>query len=188
MSWLPRSSSKLAKTATIGLRIIEVAFGLAIVAYLVVVLFGGNMLERQRPSEGAYIADYLEYFDGSQIEKLDYTYQGAIGGVRTVGRAKFKGPIKLRDGIVEAKIKAGLTTRGMYDPAEMTKEPAATLFRHEWEGYADGAIPSWFDFPFDRKMRTLTEAGKGSNAEPRYEKVWYIDDDRNIIYIRGNWG
>jgi hypothetical protein len=153
----------------------------------------GNFLERPTPSKDEYIQSYLEYFDGSQIEKLDYTYRGAIGGASTVGRAQFKGPVKLRKIMVDARIKSGLVIKeGTYDPAEMTKEPAAMQFRHEWENHAGGSLPPWFDFPFNRKMRTLTEASEGSrsptNPRPRYEKLWYIDDEHNVVYVRANWG
>jgi hypothetical protein len=149
----------------------------------------GNMLDRPAPAKAEYIADYLEYFDGSQIEKLDYTYKGAIGGAFTVGRAKFKSPVELRDDLVETRVKAGLVTEGTYDPVEMAKEPALMQFRQELEVHAGGTIPSWFDFPFDRKMRMIREASEGKGGvSPRYEKVWYIDDERNVVYIRGNWG
>ena len=131
---------------------------------------------------------YFECFDGSQIEKLDFAYKGAIGGTRTVGRAQFKGSVKLRDSMIEARAKVGLVTEGMYDPAEMTKG-AAMEFRDCWERHADRKIPSWFDFPFDRKMRLIKESSEGrTGRDPPYEKVWYIDDEHNVVYVRANRG
>jgi hypothetical protein len=148
----------------------------------------GNFLERHAPDRDGYIARYFEFFDGSQIQKLDYAYKGAIGGDFTVGRAEFKGRVQLKDLMIQAKIKGGLVAAGMYDPAKMMKEPAAAEFRQRWEVHAGGTMPAWFDFPFDRKMRTLREASEGSNSSPRYENIWYIDDEHNIVYVRGNRG
>jgi len=148
----------------------------------------GNMLDRQAPSKDAYIAYYLEYFDGSQIEKLDYVYKGAIGGAATIGRAQFKGPVSLDNILLQEKIKEGLVTEGTYDPAEMAEQPMAMHFRHQWENHARGELPPWFDFPFDRKMRTISESFEGDDNNPRHERIWYIDDERNIVYIRANWG
>jgi hypothetical protein len=146
-------------------------------------------LERPSPSRDGFIADYLEYFDQSHLEKLDYEYKGAIGGAFTVGRAQFKGPVKLRDGLVEVRTKAGKFTVGTYDPTRMT-EQEKWAFNHQWTLATDGKMPSWLDFPFNRKMRTLREASEGStrDARPRYEKEWYIDDEKNVVYIQGNWG
>lgn len=150
----------------------------------------GGMLDRPRPSETDYVEDYLEYFDATQIEKLDYTYRGSIGGAGTVGRGKFKGPIRLKNEILGKKIRTGAVKEGTYDPAKI-KEPDKMLLQHQWETHAGGTIPSWFDFPYGRKLRVLTEEyeGRGGNdSRPRYEKVWYIDDENNVVYIRGNWG
>lgn len=150
------------------------------------------MLARQPPSREAYVATYLECFDVSQVVNLDYVYHGAIGGAFTVGRAQFKAPVKVRDSMVREKIKAGLITEGTYDPTEMTNEPTAAAFKLEWEVHAGGKMPSWFDFPFNRRMRVFKEESEGVQSEtdprPRYEKVWYIDDEKSVVYIRGNWG
>lgn len=150
----------------------------------------GNMLERQPPSEAAYIDDYLKYFDATQIAKLDYTYKGSIGGAMTVGRAKFKGPIRLDSEMLNAKIKAGTIKKGTYDPSKMNESDKMWL-QHRWKTHAHGSIPSWFDFPYSRKLQTLTEEYEGRGGDdprPRFEKVWYIDDENHVVYIRGNWG
>ena len=162
----------------------------AAVATVLIVCFSGcgSFLDRPRPSREAYTADYLEYFDASQIEKLDYAYRGAIGGAMTVGRAKFKDSVRLKDLLVESRVKSGVLTAETYDPADTAEGPGATEFRHQWEVHAGGTIPPWFDFPFDRKMRVLRETGGGTDAHPRYEKVWYVDEERGVVYIRGNWG
>ena len=146
------------------------------------------MLDRQPPSREGYIAEYLEYFDASRIEKLDYVYKGAIGGAMTVGRATFLDSVKLDESLVEERTKSGRLVTGTYDPKEIADEADATWFRRQWEVHAGGTLPSWFDFPFDRKMRTLREEDEGSDGHPRYKKEWYIDDERNIAYVRANWG
>lgn len=148
----------------------------------------GSMLDRPTPSREDYLAGYFEYFNPEQIEKLDYVYKGAIGGAMTVGRAKFKDSVKLRDSLIEARAESGQLEAGTYDPTAMGEETAAMEFEHQWKAHAGGTMPPWFDFPFDRQMRTLREASEGSDKEPRYEKVWYIDDERRIVYVRGNWG
>jgi hypothetical protein len=147
----------------------------------------GSFLQRPRPSKEDYIVDYFAYFDTAQIEKLDYVYQGSIGGAGTVGRAKFKDSVKLRESLIAAQVKCGLLEDGIYDPTAM-EEIEAVMFREQWEEHAGGTMPRWFDFPFDRKLRMLREAGEGSDAHPRHETVWYIDEDRNVVYVRGNWG
>ena len=141
------------------------------------------MLSRPGPSEDGYIADYFEYFDGSQIGNLDFVYKGGIGGAVTAARAQFKGPVKIRDFMVDAKIKAGNVTVGTHDPTKMT-EIEKQLFEHRWTVVTDGKMPSWLDFPFNRKTRTVREASEGP---PRREKEWYIDDEHNVVYFIGGW-
>jgi hypothetical protein len=190
MSWSEKWRNRAATTARIGLRMAKIAIVLAAASFLCLLLTG-RALDRPTPSEDEYKAMYFEYFDTSQIERLDYVWKGAIGGVATVGKAKFRRSVKLKDILVEARIKAGRITWGTYDPTEMAQEPAATAFRDEWKWHTDGTMPSWFDFPFDRKMRTLREANEGcggSNPRPRSETIWYIDDEQNVVYVRGNWG
>lgn len=165
---------------------------LSLVAAAIVMMLSlsgcGNTLDRPCPSREDYVATYLECFDATQIEKLDYVYQGAIGGTMTVGRAEFHDFVKLKDSLVAARVESGRLVAETYDPAEMAEGAAATEFRRQWEIHAGGTLPSWFDFPFDRKLRVLREVSEGSEGHPPHETVWYIDDERKIVYIRGNWG
>jgi hypothetical protein len=184
MNWSPKLSSRLTTTATFGLRIVELAIFIVIMALSILVFWNGGLMSRPTPTKVEYSARYFEYFDASQIKTLEYVYEGAIGGEITMGKAKFRGSVTLKPLMIEARIKAGLATKGMYDPAKMT-ESDIMLFRDEWKKHAGGTIPSWFDFPFDRKLRTITESSEGSKGHPGYEKVWYIDDEHNVVYIRG---
>ncbi|MFZ1934753.1 MAG: hypothetical protein WCB27_12645 [Thermoguttaceae bacterium] len=174
----------------IEIRALHLTIACFLVAGIVVALgvTGCGGLERPRPSEAEYAEEYLAYFDATQIEKLDYTYRGSIGGAMTAGRVKFKGPIRLKSELLGAKIKAGTVKEGIHDPAKL-KERDRMWIQHQWEAHSGGSIPSWFDFPYDRKLRTLTEESEGGD-DPRshYEKVWYIDDENGVVYIRGNWG
>ena len=134
-------------------------------------------MSRPVPSEAEYVAKYLKYFDQSQIEKLDYVYEGAIGGERTVARVQFKEAVRLKEGIGET---------GTYDPEVMTKEPAASEFRESLTFAGGGTTPPWFDFPFNRQMRMIREAQEeASDANPIYEWTWYIDDQRHVVYFVG---
>jgi hypothetical protein len=163
----------------------------ALVVLLSFTLGCGNMRDRHPPSGSAFISTYLKYFDASQIRKLDSAGHGAIGGMSVVGRAEFTGPIRLNKALIDEQVKKGLIKERFYDPAEMTKEPAAMNFRQQWEVHAGGTLPSWFDFPYNRKLRTITERDEGHGGDhptPRYENIWYIDDQRNVVYVRGNWG
>jgi hypothetical protein len=162
--------------------------GLAAIA--VALFWGDGMLSRPTPTREGYLYQYFGYFDESQIDKLDYAYKGMFRGIFSVGRAEFKGPVKLNDVMVQAKIKAGLITEGTYDPTRMTEADVMWL-RHEFETLAGGRLPSWFDFPFDRKMRKITEEDQGSLGDhggPPHKNVWYIDDDKHIVYVRANCG
>ncbi|MDZ7616338.1 MAG: hypothetical protein U1E05_04995, partial [Patescibacteria group bacterium] len=105
-----------------------------------------------------------------------------------MGRAKFKDSVKLRDSLIETQVKSGLLEVGMYDPTAMADDVAAIELQQRWKVHAGETMPSWFDFPYNRKMRTLREASAGSDTRPRHETVWYIDDDHNVVYVRGGWG
>jgi hypothetical protein len=148
-------------------------------------------LSRPTPAKADYIALYFQYFDDTQIEKLDYAYHGAIGGVFTAGRAQCKGPVKVRQSLLDARISAGTATIGSYDASKM-KEAEKLEFEHQWaivwEAATRGKTPAWFDFHFDRKMRTIRESGEGGEHIPRFENTWYIDDERNVVYICGDRG
>jgi hypothetical protein len=147
----------------------------------------GNMLERPAPSEQGYLNEYFSYFDTSQIEKLDYVYKGAIGGAMTVGRAKFKQSVKLKNWLIEERIKSGRLLSTIYDPATVNETDAA-IEQHQWENYANGTIPSWFDFSPKQKMRLLKEESEGSEGHPCFGKAWYIDEERAVVYVRASWG
>jgi hypothetical protein len=149
----------------------------------------GSPLSRPTPSRDAFIAQYLAYFDSTQIEKLDFAYKGAIGGAVMVGRVQFKGPIRINDAMVNARVQAGNVTVGTFAPAKMAEEDKQDLIR-QLKSPADGRMPSWLDLPFDRNMRMIRDAGEGDtrNAQPRYEKTWLIDDEHNVVYVYGNWG
>jgi hypothetical protein len=155
---------------------------LALVAFVPVLTLGcGVPFSRVRPSESDYIARYLKYFDPSQIEKLDFVYEGAVGGESTVARVQFKGPV-----VVRPLGKAA--TEGVFDPAKLAKERDRLKFRRQWTFSAGGTLPSWFDLPFDRKMRLIQESQEGSDGKPRYDWAWYVDDERNVVYFCGNRG
>lgn len=166
-------------------------FSLVAVTLLFVLMLGcGGCLSRPGPSSDAeYVAGYFQYFDTSQVGKVDYLHSGEIGGIYTIARVQFKGPVKLRDILVEGRAKAGKIILGKYDPAKMTEEDAQA-FKQQWMFFTRPKMPSWLDFPFDRQLRTIREASEGStrDALPRIEQIWYIDDERNVVYFRGSWG
>ena len=92
---------------------------------------GVSFLDRPAPSEEGYIAGYFEYFDGTQVEKLDFAWKGAIGGIITVGRAQFKGPVKIKQIMVDEHGKDGKISIGTYEPAKMTQEETWEI-EHQW--------------------------------------------------------
>jgi hypothetical protein len=152
-------------------------------ACLVAVSACGNMLDRQQPSDDAYISKYLYYFDETQIDKMDIAYKGAIGGICSSARIQFKGPIKLRDKVVDKATEDGKAALSEFDPTKMP-EVDTDYFKHQWAFAVDGNLPSWFDFPFDRKLRVIKESVKPSQTVQGHEYEWYIDDDRNVVYMR----
>jgi hypothetical protein len=147
----------------------------------------GNMLTRQVPSKDAYIAQYLAYFDETQIENIEYAYQGAIGGAFTVARVQFKSAVKTKNNLLDQPAKNVKIISEVFDPEKMLTDDIDILKR-QLTLASDGNMPSWLDFPFNRKMRKIKESFEGSDGQPRYEKVWYIDDDHNVVYVNGNWG
>jgi len=156
------------------------------VAYMV--FSGISFFDRPAPSRDGYIAGYFEYFDGTQIEKLDFDWKGAIGGIITVGRAKFKGPVKIRQIMVEERGKDGKISIGTYDPAKMTEEEVWEV-KHQWTVITDGKMPPWLDFPFNRKMRTIEETYEEiRDVRPRSYRAWYIDDAQDVVYVFGSCG
>jgi hypothetical protein len=187
MNFSQRSSHRRYSVALLALRTVEVLLAILFLA-VAITLLCGNGLSRQAPSQDGYLSQYFECFDTSQVEKLDFAFKGMFRGSFTLGRAKFKGPVELIKSMVEPKIKAGLMTMGTYDPAKPSETDKLWL-RHECETFAGGSLPSWFDFPFDQKMRMVTEEDQGSlgdHPRPPYKNVWYFDDKCNIVYILGS--
>ena len=167
------------------LRIAVESVVLLVVVGLLLAVCSLDPLSRPGPSTEEEYANFcLEYFDTSNVEKVDWVWDGAIGGIMTFARVKFKGPIKLKDILVEGRIKAGKITLGEYDPAKMTV-PEAESFEHQWTVLTDGELPAWLDFPFQRKLQTINESNEGDlDGHPRYEKTWYIDDERSLVYFQ----
>jgi hypothetical protein len=162
----------------------------ALATTVVLALSGcGNMLDRPAPTRDGYIEGYFEFFDVSQIDKLDFAWKGAIGGIMTTGRAHFKGSVRLRDVMVDARIKAGRITTETYDPSKLT-EVELWAFKNRCLVPAGGKTPAWLDFPFDRKMRTIEEANKEDPDAPScpFQRTWYIDDEHNVVYVLASWG
>ena len=142
-------------------------------------LVPGWFLSRPVPSKAEYLAHYMKSFDPSQIEKIDYCYEGAVGGERTIAEVHFKGTAQIQ-------VRAGDAELGTYNPAALAEEPAASEFREQWTFAAGGRLPSWFDFPYKQRMRIVREARKvPSDGKPSYRFEWYIDDQRNVVYFRG---
>jgi hypothetical protein len=202
MNWSKNSWRRLLTIAAKVLRIATISLVVAVAGLFIVVvtgmwLSGKSFLDRGPPSKDDYIAHCFDYvdgshvFEGSQVEKVDFAWRGAIGGIVTVARAEFKGPVKVNDGMVDAKVKAGEFTIGTYDPAKTT-EGDKLMLRHQFTVANHGETPSWLDFPFNRKMRMLTEnVDRGPDPDhPRYPRntIWYIDDERNVVYMYGCWG
>jgi hypothetical protein len=196
MSWSRISWGRLVAIIMKALKIAAISlvvavtglFLIAITLLLLPMLWGESFLDRPAPSKDGYISSHMQCFDRSQIENVDFVWHGAIGGIMTVGRAKFKGPVKLEDAMVEEKVKAGKFTIGTYDPAKMT-EGDKLLLKQQLTVVTHGEMPSWLDFPFDRIMRTIREAADMvPGVHPRYETIWYIDDEHNVVYIYHCWG
>ena len=170
--WIVEAAGAVQGCCIVGILLLA---ALAIAGYLGFI----NPLERPASSEAGYVAKYMTHFDEHQIEKIDYVYHGAIGGVMTAARVQFKGPVKVH-GAAEVRT---------YNPTAIANEPAGLeTFKHEWEVHCGNKTPAWFDFPFDCKMRMFRDAREGSKDEPRHCYEWYIDDQRNLVYFRGNWG
>jgi hypothetical protein len=155
---------------------------------ILLVILGCNFLDRQAPSREDFISMYMWCFDEKQIEKIDYDYKGAIGGASTVAKVQFKGPVKMRTVMLEERVKEGKLTLGAYDPDKTTEDDKRMLMNHMT--IVTGEMPSWLDFPFNKYMQTIEESSEGDNRKslPRYYHIWYIDDERNVVYFFGNWG
>ena len=156
---------------------------IAVVLLVGLILYGlfvpGWFLSRPVPSQAEYVARYMKYFDPSQVEKIDYVYQGAVGGERTIAKVQFKRTAQIR-------IQAGDATLGTYDPAALAEEPAASEFQQQWTFAAGGTLPTWFDFPYKQRMRIVRETREEpSDGKPDYSFEWFIDDQRNVVYFRG---
>ncbi len=144
----------------------------------------GGCLSRPTPSKQRYLAMYMEHFDVEQIESIDYTYEGAIGGAITAARVQFNGPVTIPEGLELIE----------YQPPEADdRSPDAELSRLEIQAkcrnHCGGETPNWFDFPLDRPMRMIRESEEDPPEDtPCYSNEWYIDDQENVIYFFGSWG
>jgi hypothetical protein len=144
----------------------------------------GGCLSRPTPSKQRYLAMYMEHFDVEQIESIDYTYEGAIGGATTAARVQFNGPVTIPEGLEVIE----------YQPPEADdRSPDAKQTRYDMQVecryHCGGTIPNWFDFPFDRPMRLIRESEEeATESTPCYCNEWYIDDLKNVVYFFGSWG
>jgi hypothetical protein len=161
-----------------------------IVSLLYLIAMGcDSMLTRHAPSKDSYIELYLKKIDKSQIIKIDYVYKGEIGGVFTVARVQFKSPVIIKAKLEEVNNKDINPTIDTYDPLNMS-ESDKLILKHQLTIVTDGKMPPWLDFPFNQKMRIITESFDGNidKGKPRYDRKWYIDDKTNVVYFCGSWG
>jgi hypothetical protein len=133
-------------------------------------------LSRPVPSAEEYRARYLGHFDQSRVERLDFVYSGAVGGVSTVARIEFAKYERI-------KVEKGLAENGVYDPAVLNDQLSRKQFEELWAVLSGGKVPVWLDFPFNRQMRTIREVKEGDELSSRQWRTWYIDDERNIVYF-----
>ena len=137
-----------------------------------------EMFWKHRPSPSDYWARYFSRFGEVRVKTLDFTYAGSIGGEGTAARAVIEG-----GGPIKVDLRGAVA--GIYEPAELRDVGARLDFEDRWAAPTHGRLPAWYDFPYERRMRTVTETHAQTASSPAYCFVWYLDDERGVVYFLG---
>jgi len=132
------------------------------------------MLNRSRPSQGKYLAQYLPEISPDQIKRLDFTYQATVGGYVSLARGEL------------ADVRSLAPLWGL--PEEMVlrfspegRELEAQLVRSQFtvaDGNRDKTIPSWVDITFNQPVYIHKDA----DGRRRYRK-FFLMKDSPVFYV-----
>ena len=128
---------------------------------------------RPVPTDAEYKQRFLFHLQPKQIKDLRFSYHGAVGGQVSIARFKV-------DADAISKIRVSTQHVDVYTPSDGS---IADEFKQRIGFCAGGgAIPKWFDFPFDRSLPVFIDRGGNTEEHPAYSYEWYIDEDRGIVY------
>lgn len=145
----------------------------AILAVLLMIGCAGPF-SRAVPTESEYKQRFLTLLQPDQIDNLQFSYHGAVGGEASIARFKLN-----TDAISQIRANAQREENYAFEDENVAKE----LKRRIAFGTRAGRIPEWFDFPFDRPMRLFIDSGESTAEHPAYSREWYVDQDRSIVYF-----
>ncbi|GAA5504878.1 hypothetical protein Rcae01_00317 [Novipirellula caenicola] len=129
---------------------------------------------RPVPSEAEYIQRFLPHVRLEQVENLQFSYHGAVGGEFSIARFGVE-----EDTVSQLRVHAQREESIFLDAGdsgETLKKKIAMCTRGK-------TIPEWFDFPFGKKMVVFIDRGDGTDEHAAYSREWYIDEDRGIVYF-----
>jgi len=129
---------------------------------------------RPVPSETEYIQRFLTHVQPEQIEDLQFSYHGAVGGEYSIARFRV-------DNDAIHQLRANAQREEIFfledgDSEKDLKERIAVCAR-------ESQIPGWFDFPFDKTMAVFIDSGDHTDGHPAYKHEWYVDEARGIVYF-----
>jgi len=128
---------------------------------------------RPVPSPSEYKQRFLSNLDPKQIQNLQFTYHGAIGGEASIARFR-------TDSAGIESIRENAQSEKAYDP---NNEAAREELRRQFAMCAGShSIPAWFDFPFGKSLLLFVDSGDFSDEHPAYSHEWYVDKDNGIVY------
>ncbi|WP_442511502.1 hypothetical protein SH528x_003183 [Novipirellula sp. SH528] len=128
---------------------------------------------RPVPTDAEYKLRFLSHLQPEQIKDLRFSYHGAVGGQYSIARFKV-------DADAISQIRVNTQHEDIYTPLEGN---TADEFKQRIAMCAGGgAIPKWFDFPFDRSLPVFIDSGGFTEEHPAYSHEWYIDEDQGIAY------
>jgi len=131
---------------------------------------------RPTPSQSEYVHRYTPSIPTSEIVRIDYKYQGAVGGYATIAKIKVIDLKSLLDRQTPKTIEQYSPTGEM---AELTRKVAEGRFK----ALAGSSLPKWFDAPLDRPMTVMTWERPDSTNGPGFTTSWYLDKTNNTIYL-----
>lgn len=142
--------------------------------FCILVLVGcDGVFKRPRPAPDKYLGKYAFEFQEEKIIKIEYEYNGAVGGSTSISRIEIGRAIKFTP-VIKHPVGRVYSFSSRYREIEIG---AIKTFFISAQGNENSSLPKWFDMDFANLIEERTISSKN------IKRILFCNPESNILYM-----